>query len=351
MIDQMSDFVKGRTTLTSRIEEVEDLEPPTVMVCLNPPFKPTKLALFGMTNNYEPILANDYNNNTLKEWIDFFTYKLGQDFSINMQLTLGTFEEKWNVSVGVGSIGNFSFEVRPVITFYHGKCYKIQPHFTISSPDFRLYISISFSSAIDEVDVPGSIIFHMTSSNSWQGIVTNDWPQFTPSKVELDRPSWGDFYIYNIKPTEYLFDQGIDSSEECFLKHILRFNCTSKCVFADIAPLPICNSREEASCIIDAIHKYNLWTKCNLKKRALTYPGEITKMINTMKNQSSRTLTLFEIGIFSFFKLVKEEIDVITFADLIGSLGGSLGMFFGFSISTCVIYLLDKCIMYIVHNV
>ena len=89
----------------------------------------------------------------------------------------------------------------------------------------------------------------------------------------------------------------------------------------------------------------------NLKKRALTYPGEITKMINTMKNQSSRTLTLFEIGIFSFFKLVKEEIDVITFADLIGSLGGSLGMFFGFSISTCVIYLLDKCIMYIVHTV
>ena len=57
----------------------------------------------------------------------------------------------------------------------------------------------------------------MTSGNTWQGIVTNDWPQFTPSKVELDRPSWGDFYIYNIKPTEYLFDQGIDSSEERML--------------------------------------------------------------------------------------------------------------------------------------
>ena len=61
-----------------------------------------------------------------------------------------------------------------------------------------------------------------------------------------------------------------------------------------------------------------------------------------MKNLSSRTLKHMTIGVWTFFTHVKEEIYVITFADLIGSLGGSLGMFFGFSISAYTVWLLDS---------
>ena len=37
-----------------------------------------------------------------------------------------------------------------------------------------------------------------------------------------------------------------------------------------------------------------------------------------------------------------EEVEILTLQDLIGSVGGSLGMFFGFSISATILYYIDK---------
>ena len=39
---------------------------------------------------------------------------------------------------------------------------------------------------------------------------------------------------------------------------------------------------------------------------------------------------------------IKEEVEVITTADLIGSVGGSCGMFFGFFISAYVLFIMEK---------
>ena len=64
IIDQMNDFIKGRTTVASRIEKVESVEPPTVTICLNPPYKSSKLTSFGL-DNFGPLydeFDNDYNN-------------------------------------------------------------------------------------------------------------------------------------------------------------------------------------------------------------------------------------------------------------------------------------------------
>ena len=39
---------------------------------------------------------------------------------------------------------------------------------------------------------------------------------------------------------------------------------------------------------------------------------------------------------------IVEEIDVITLAGLIGSVGGSLGMFFGFSLTSYLLFAIEK---------
>ena len=47
-------------------------------------------------------------------------------------------------------------------------------------------------------------------------------------------------------------------------------------------------------------------------------------------------------------KEIREEVDVITMSELIGSVGGSLGMFFGFSISAYILKMVDtifNCLM------
>ena len=122
MIDQMSDFIKGRTTVTNRIEDVKSLEPPTVTICMNPPYKSSKLKFFGLDNFYQLYLKEDFfNNQTVDEAIDFFGFKLGRDFSVNMRLEFfqDGFIENWNVSVGMENIRNFQFETQPIYTNIH----------------------------------------------------------------------------------------------------------------------------------------------------------------------------------------------------------------------------------------
>ena len=55
--------------------------------------------------------------------------------------------------------------------------------------------------------------------------------------------------------------------------------------------------------------------------------------------------TEFDIFLHSMKKEIKEEVDIITLPALIGSVGGSLGMFFGFSISTLILFSLEKWIL------
>ena len=85
-------------------------------------------------------------------------------------------------------------------------------------------------------------------------------------------------------------------------------NCKSKCVLASFAPLPMCSSGEDAACIIEVINEANLWTVCEQKNYAMTYPGDVMTVAGTMKNLSSRTLKHMTIGVWTFFPHVKEEI-------------------------------------------
>ena len=53
-------------------------------------------------------------------------------------------------------------------------------------------------------------------------------------------------------------------------------------------------------------------------------------------------VTQLQISSASKTKQIMEEIDVITLSGLIGSIGGSLGMFFGFSITSYLSFVIEK---------
>ena len=87
-------------------------------------------------------------------------------------------------------------------------------------------------------------------------------------------------------------------------------------------------SSQEVWCIFKEAFKQNLWTMCNEKKKFLSFFGDLTKKSQYHPEND----TILRLEIFSLAKEIKEEIDIITLSDLIGSVGGSSGMFFGFSI-------------------
>ena len=90
--------------------------------------------------------------------------------------------------------------------------------------------------------------------------------------------------------------------------------------------------------MIDEATRQKSFTKCNQKKRIFTFNGDVIRL---KKYEDSDWKHLI-IGLFDTTKEIRKEIDMITASDFIGSIGGSMGMFFGFSLSGFVLCLMDK---------
>ena len=161
------------------------------------------------------------------------------------------------------------------------------------------------------------------------------WPQFEPSVIKIES---GSNFFYNIRPIEYVFQGGVNNSESCWKKHIEEMSCPIKCALVSNAGLPICQSTDDIACIYKHSRELNLWTMCSMKNRALTYNGDLTKWDKYEQDNA----TYLNIDISNSTVEIREEVYFITIEGLIGSLGGSLGMFFGFSIFGYILYLVDK---------
>ena len=105
--------------------------------------------------------------------------------------------------------------------------------------------------------------------------------------------------------------------------------------------ITMCPSTKDWGCVFNQID-IDVWAKCHIKKRAMTY-NAVVNNIDTY-DESNEFGPLVYVEMWSMLKEIKEEIDVISFASLIGSVGGSLGMFFGFSIASYILCLVDRLV-------
>ena len=124
-------------------------------------------------------------------------------------------------------------------------------------------------------------------------------------------------------------------------KAITLLKDIKKCTVGSLAPtLPNCKTTKEVKDILYFSGLHGLYAKCNKRQRGLTFSGELVRFEQFQKLSK----TQMDIYFVTLSKEIRQEVDVITTAGLIGSVGGSLGMFFGFSIAAYVLFALDKCI-------
>ena len=124
----------------------------------------------------------------------------------------------------------------------------------------------------------------------------------------------------------------------------LESKCEKKCNLLSYDDLEPCETPEESKCMLeDFLDRFTDVEKCFKPKLALTFDVEHS-IFHTHVKENQNVPTQVYIGIWSSKKEINEEIEVITVASLIGSIGGSLGMFFGFSIFTHLLYLLDRLV-------
>ena len=343
MKDQMAAFVKGRTTTTRRVEIAAEIEFPTIIICFDPPTKSSVAQKYGFQNHNEKFLV-DLPNKNLTEVFDENTFGYNQDYVIFNQHFDGT--QDTIIKTGLIDIDEYytskklPFTVEPIRTYHSGKCTKLQPRFVMLEAPTRIRLSIQINQKIVEEDKPESVLFIFASNVTWMGILDNIWPQFKPLKVKVDfRKEYTRLYL---KPEEEYFQTGQDNPSECLQKMLSNQNCSTSCSVTSIPHSPTCKNVQEYKCVWSGIwSNIQVYMQCLMSKKVMTYilNDRIENGYHKLKNDFKTDVF---IGMGTMKKVITEEVFVLTLQDLIGSVGGSLGLFFGFSFSAVFFHCLNK---------
>ena len=180
MVDQRKNLIRVRRTGSSRFEEAEVLEPPTITICMDIPLKPSVSNQYGFANQYSLIFGNKPNLSN-PEKFDLMGYVLNRDYEI--QVTTKT----WNrvlLREGFNDFEGDKYDVMKLKTFFHGICYKIQPLTQLIRVPFKFYFALKLNESLGERDQPKAMLIYLTSNDSWHGISTTFWPQYNPAMVK-----------------------------------------------------------------------------------------------------------------------------------------------------------------------
>ena len=336
MYQQLDDFIKDRTTITTRFSQSQSIELPTITFCMSPAQKTSVATAFGF-QTFDDWQTTEIPGTTIDQRIQNLSYILNQDFQLNLS--------EVRLKVGINEVDGSKYEVKPIFTWSEGICYKIQPKFELTENriPWKARFEITFTDKLKKIDIPKEATVFLTSNTSWHGIVAETWPQFRPTEINLDLSNKEYLkYVLLSRTTQMIFQQGVASTEDCFWAEVLKTKCPKKCIVY-FEEKPKCQTIEEWQCI-KSQWSNDVWTKCLYKTRALKFRAKDSDVQSYTTGQSSKVW----IEMYSMSEEIEEEVDVITLSGLIGSLGGSLGLFFGFSIFTSVIFFFESWLKIVV---
>ena len=198
-------------------------------------------------------------------------------------------------------------------------------------------LEVKLNDQLKNEDKPNKVSIFFTSNTSWHGVAFEVWPQFRPTEITLDldeQDSWK--YVLLSRNTLLIAKDGVESTENCLWNDILETNCSNKCS-PYFSTLPNCNNGSEWYCIEQQLPS-DVYTRCVMKKRALKFRAKDSNVKIYKGNKSNGV----QVYMYATQQEIEEEVDVITLPELIGSLGGSLGLFFGFSMLTSFFFVIKR---------
>ena len=328
MVQELGDFVKGRTTVSHRFETSDQFEFPTLSVCMDPPLKPSVASKFGLKDQ-QNIHWKDISNLTASDKWNEISYVLNRDFTIYMNHT--------KMKEGI----NDQFIVERLITWRFGACWTIKPRFNVKIVPLMLPFKFGYADGLKE-DTPMGVKLFLTSEKSLANLVTDVWPQYEAGMVYVTFPNtqmsvYKTKYnqIISFRTFEHIYKSGVEDTEQCIVDNILKLTNCKKCSLGHGKDLPICDA-ENFVCVWT---QFNQFRHCLFQKHTLSFEPEVSYEVTyEFEDPERHDLIRVETGL----KEVLEEIEMITLSSLIGSVGGSLGMFFGFSMSSYLTFIFEK---------
>ena len=329
MKNQLIDFSQGRTATSSQFMRVSEFEIPTAIFCLSPGTKPTVARKHNLTFVHDVFKLNE----TFSQVFEEISYVLNHDYEIlilNKPMKLGN-------NVINGEYFELVLNVELIRTMHHGTCYKLQTNHKLQDPTYHLPIHISLNTT---EDVPKQLMMTFTSNDSWHGIFTDDWPQLKPTRVYIDLSI--PYTELKMIPILHRFQKGCDSGFDCLNELATTFNCSNVCSYITFGSLPLCNKASEFWCNFHQMYSTDKLPiiNCLSPREALTFD---TYSLSPQFYAATNT-TKVSIALLYSIMEIREELDVITTTELIGNFGGSMGMFFGFTLASPLLQALNQLI-------
>ena len=352
LIEECLTYISGRTTLSSLTEKVDILKAPHITLCIQTIqepfyFKPSMLQKYGLPEDAtsESVILNNKNVSFGDQWAMFqnLSYSYGKDFNIQLEI-VKHIKDRFGKEIW--------FEVQEVATLRKGMCHLIRYNESVSTDndELRIRLKLTLSTKVPEQDFPDSVNIFLNAPNDWYGHIVDDWPMIDPDlamfpmsikNLQEPRPRG---YV-TLFQTDYHYKEGIMDFEKCLMNQITK-KCPTKCfpiLFNFLPDIPVCNTPEESECMLDLLVKSRkIRYDCLQAKKIIQFKGSklyTSGMPGFLK--SNETGFIFEI-FFDRTRIVKTEEWIVTTLDLIGSVGGSLGLFLGFSVFTYLSEFIDK---------
>ena len=194
------------------------------------------------------------------------------------------------------------------------------------------------------------VYFYLTSLYNSPGFIFDKWKDGKPFHIVLNKNT---FVGYNIQPERYEYLTQIgkcqqESYYQCIgliLDQVEVKECTKKCmpnIFSNLGinfSTPFCqNDTKNEDCALkigEKIMKQKIGSKCQKSCSTLGYNGEVAiNMPNpSTLNSSNAYFLVCSLANQDLMSKVYEEYLIYDAIGMIGSVGGTLGMFIGFSMT------------------
>ena len=336
-----------KTTVLKWQEDSKSLSFPAITICTDKSLKPSGLKKFNIsTSHFEFLMGNAAldDHTQFDEFHNQTAYHLGRDIGIEFgyytNQTAGL-----NLHYGKNQYSdckkNFTIEVKPWFTSTKGLCQAIYVDFKM--PKMETYwLKIDFINLIAE-DVPKKLVYFWTTEKDLYGLIIGVMLGNQLSKTEMEVGSVVDTEI-NVIEKRYFKGDGTCQDYE---SNDSIFNCFGRTVYntmnqfnQDICfPYQYQDMLQTSSNICQSYGKQKVAHAAFLEKFAdalencpppciRTYYA--VEKFNEEKHQNQNSTQIFFMFASTAITVSSEEL-IYNSLGLIASVGGSLGLFIGFS--------------------
>ena len=274
-------------------------------------------------------------------------WELGKDFTLSYGVrtyssakeTISLKEHK-NLKIDHSSVGKVTFEK---LNTHWGFYYKISANIINIKSPYRAFVEIKLDENI--TDIPNVDVILTSESNSF-GITMADWQDGT--RILLNKLEG--YMSVDLQPKKKIMMKTLSNCSnsgfyKCFHDELINQEfdtCPRKCfsISTFLNATPICKTREEFQCSHDLAKK--------LKKKTTCYPGckQVTfEIVSKYQDEVGKPGAKHKIIVaYKFINSkikVEEEYLIHDFVGMLGSIGGTLGLFVGFSFLGGMFHMFD----------